>query len=108
MKLVTESPLSYVRHQAGLVNEILLCVEIPWGLLNLWKTIIEHASCENANLYHNYVDLLNATIVDVNKLLRKWCSYVSSVHKKARGRKKSNLLNITSINSVLSEGKWFK
>ncbi|CAB4017122.1 Hypothetical predicted protein, partial [Paramuricea clavata] len=103
LKLVTESPLSYVRRQADLVNEILFCVEIPWGLLNLWKTILEHTSCENANIY-NYVDLVNATVVDqwckikrdnqrINELLCKQCSYVSSVHKKAKGRKKNNLLN---------------
>ncbi|CAB3981176.1 Hypothetical predicted protein, partial [Paramuricea clavata] len=103
LKLVTESPLSYVRRQADLVNEILFCVEIPWGLLNLWKTIVEHTSCENANIY-NYGDLVNATVVDqwckikrdnqrINELLRKQCSYVSSVHKKAKGRKKNNLLN---------------
>ena len=103
LKLAAESPLSYVRRQADLVNEILFCVEIPWGLLNLWKIILDHASCENANDHYNYVDLLNATVVDqwfkikrdnqrVNELLRKQCSYVSSVYKKAKGRKKNNLL----------------
>jgi len=54
LKLSSEAPLSYVKRQADLANEILFCVEIPWSLLLLCIKLSNSASGENVN----YVDFL--------------------------------------------------
>jgi hypothetical protein len=41
LKVTTECPLSYVRQQVALQNELLFCVEIPWPLLHLWRKLLE-------------------------------------------------------------------
>jgi hypothetical protein len=98
LKVCSEAPLTYVRQQVDLANEILLCVEIPWPLLNIWKSILEGASGKDAN----YIDLLNLTVADkwfvlkrdnqrVEELLRNKCNSVSYICRKTKGRKRQAL-----------------
>lgn len=98
LKLSTEAPLSYVRRQVDVLNDILFCVEIPWPLLHLWYKFLEGVPAENVN----YVDLINSTVTDhwfslkrdnirIETTLRKKCSYVKAVCSKTKGRKRTDL-----------------
>ena len=60
LKISTGAPLSNVRRQVNLSNEILFFVEIPWPLLYLRDRLLKGTSGEN----ENYIDLLNVTVVD--------------------------------------------
>lgn len=74
LKLSTEAPLSYVNRQVDLRDKILLSVEIPWPLLQLWNTLIKGTS---GNKYVNYIDLLNSrlnsTVTDGCFAIRRDC-----------------------------------
>jgi uncharacterized protein YecE (DUF72 family) len=92
LKVTTKCPLSYVRQQVALQNELLFCVEIPWPLLHLWSKLLETISSENVN----YVDLLNSTVTDgwfvlkserIEELLRKQAGAVKTAYRRMHGRK---------------------
>lgn len=55
LKLSTEAPLSYVRRQVDVLNDILFCVEIPWPLLHLWYKFLEGVPAENVNYETTFV-----------------------------------------------------
>lgn len=96
LKLGSEAPLSYVRRQVNLANEILFCVEIPWPLLLLWNKLRNSASGQNVN----YVDFLNSTVTDawvviksecVEEILRKQSATVRKAFESTKGRKREQL-----------------
>ena len=60
LKLNSEFPLKYVKQQSAQQYDFLCCVEISWPLLRQWCELLEATSGEEIN----YVDLLNATVVD--------------------------------------------
>ena len=93
LKLSSEAPLSYVRRQVDLANEILFCVEIPWPWLLLWNKLRSSASGQNVN----YVDFLNSTVTDawvvikserVEEILRKQSATVKKAFESTKGRKR--------------------
>jgi hypothetical protein len=76
LRFSAEAPLSYVKRQVDLSNEILFCVEIPWPLLHLCNNLRQNTSGQNVN----FVDFLNSTVTDawfvvkrerIEELLRK-------------------------------------
>lgn len=96
MKLSSEAPLSYVRRQVDLANEILFCVEIPWPSLLLWNNLRNSTSGQNVN----YVDFLNSTVTDawvvvkserVEERLCKQSATVKNAFESAKGRKREQL-----------------
>ena len=98
LKLSSEFPLEYVRREAASQCDFLCCVEIPWPLLRTWSELLEVTSGTEIN----YIDLLNATVVDgwfalkrnnerMNELLRKKSSAAKSSYKKTSGRKRNEL-----------------
>ena len=98
LKLSSEFPLEYVRREAALQYDFLCCVEIPWPLLRKWSELLEFTSGAEIN----YIDLLNATVVDgwfalkrenerMNELLRKKASAAKISYKKTSGRKRKEL-----------------
>ena len=100
LNVCSEAPLSYVRQQADLFNEIIFCVQIPWPLLCIWHDLFQSVSGQNVN----YIEVLNATVPDkwfvlkrnnkrIDELLRKECSAVSSVCRRTKGRKRKSLNN---------------
>lgn len=98
LKVCSEAPLTYVRQQADLFNEIIFCVQIPWPLLCIWHDLFQSVSGEHVN----YIDVLNSTVPDkwfvlkrnnqrIDEVLRKECSAVSSVCRRTKGRKRKSL-----------------
>lgn len=98
LKVSSQHPLSYVNRHVDSRNEVLLCVEIPWPLLHLWRQLLEGISGEDAN----YIDMLNLTVVDnwfilkrdcerIEKLLVKKSSEVKVAYKNTKGRRRKLL-----------------
>ena len=98
LKLNSEFPLKYVTQQAAQQYDFLCCVEIPWPLLRQWCELLESTSGEDVN----YVDLLNATVVDgwfclkrsnerIDELLRKKSQTVRLTYQKTSERKRTEL-----------------
>ena len=86
LKVCLEAPLTYVRQQADLFNEIIFCVQIPWPLLCIWHDLLGSVSGDNVN----YIDVLNSIVPNkwfvfkhdnqrIDELLCKECSVVTPV-----------------------------
>ena len=100
LKLSSEFPLEYVRREAATQYDFLCCVEIPWPLFRRWGEFLEFTSGTEVN----YIDLLNASVVDgwfalkrdnerMNELLRKKSNAAKLSYKKTSGRKRQDLDN---------------
>ena len=99
LKLSSDFPLEYTKRQIAQEYDFICCVKIPWPLLIKWCNLLEEAtSGEDVN----YIDLLNATVVDgwfclkrsnvrLNELIRKKAQTVRATHKKTPGRKREKL-----------------
>ena len=99
LKLSSDFPLEYTKQQIAQEYDFICCVKIPWPLLIKWCNLLEEAtSGEDVN----YIDLLNATVVDgwfclkrsnvrLNELIRKKAQTVRATHKKTPGRKREKL-----------------
>ena len=60
LKLNSEFPLEYIKRQPASSIFFSCYVEIPWPPMRQWCELLEATSGEDVN----YVDLLNATVVD--------------------------------------------
>ena len=95
LELSSEAPLSYVRRQVDLANEILFCVEIPWPFLLLWNNFHNSTSGQNVN----YVDFLNSTVMDAWVVVKSECaeerlskqSATVKTFESTKGRKREQL-----------------
>lgn len=99
LQLTTALPLHYALKESASLHEFLFCLEIPFPLLNYWRSLLQGKPTQVS-----YIDLLNATIVDgffmikreccrIEELLRKKASSVKNAYNKAQGRKKKNMDN---------------
>ena len=96
LRFSAEAPLSYVKRQVDLSNEILFCVEIPWPLLHLWNNLRQNTSGKNVN----FVDFLNSTVTDawfvvkserIEELLQKQSAAIKVAFGGKKGRKRALL-----------------
>lgn len=98
LKLSSEFPLEYVQREAASQYDFLCCVKIPLPLLRKWSELLEFTSGTEIN----FIDLLNASVVDgwfllkrenerMNELLRKKSSAAKISYKKTSGRKRKEL-----------------
>lgn len=98
LKLSADFPLEYAKQQIAQEYDFICCVQIPWPLLIQWCDLDKVTSGEDVN----FIDLLNATVVDgwfclkrsntrLNELIRKKAQTVRAMHKRTAGRKRKEL-----------------
>lgn len=99
LKIHSDPPVSYASSQAAEQYDFICSVDIPWPFLKRWNELLKgNASSSEVN----YVDLLNATVVDgwfalkrdnkrIDESLRIHSCTVKKTYKKTNGRKRMAL-----------------
>lgn len=111
LKIRADLPSYYENKKAAQNHEHVFCVEIPYGLINIWGRLLDESdNKEEINL----IDLFNLSVkggwyalkrdsVRIQELIRKNISRIQVMFKKAKGRKKYELAKKVYVISVRKE-----